>query len=135
MATDEQSWHGLVNRLEEVLGSEYAMSLTDHMPRDIDALAEKDDIAAFQGDVDHRFEQVDRRLKQIDRRFEEVDRRFDALNERLDDKVAGLHQRIEGSKNAVLAEIRRDMARQTRLMVFSLIAAVASVAGIAYGAG
>jgi len=99
MALDERSRHQLFVRLEDVLGSEAASTLMEHLPptgwadvatkHDLDALrtATKHDLDALRMDLDAFRSAMKRDLDTLrevmDARFEAVDYRFEALEGRL----------------------------------------------------
>ena len=121
MAIDERSRHILFLKLEEVLGSEEATILMEHLPpvgwadvatkRDLDALA-----VAFRRDLDSL---------RLD---------FKATQEanRLEHEV--LKQTIEASKQEVLATLRAEMVHQTRTMFFGMITTLAAFGGLVLAA-
>ena len=88
MAITEQTRHHLYLRLEEVLGSEEAAVLMEHLPpvgwadvatrRDIDHL-ERQLMAGFAA-IDHRFEMMNLRFEQVDSRFEQIEARFEQID-------------------------------------------------------
>lgn len=81
MPVTEPSRHKLYQRLEEVLGSEEADTLMEHLPpvgwADV---ATKDDLARLEAVMDARFEALEARM---DSRFAVMDSRFDATDANL----------------------------------------------------
>src|SRR5436305_12121191 len=97
MVVDERSRHELYRRLEEVLGSEAATTLIEHLPpvgwADV---ATKHDLAALEQRIDLRFDRVDDR-------FARVDDRFTAMDERLDERFNAMDERIKASASDLRA--------------------------------
>jgi len=88
MALDERSRHQLFVRLEDVLGSEAASTLMEHLPPTGWAdVATKHDLDALRMDLDAFRSAMKRDLDTLrevmDARFEAVDYRFEALEGRL----------------------------------------------------
>ena len=110
----EQERHRLLARLEEVLGPDLAPVLMEHLPpQPWSELATRADLAAGFADVD--------------RRFVEVDRRFVELEDRIDHKLDVL-------QHTLLAELRREIIDQNRLLFFSMIGAIFTTATLAFAA-
>jgi len=156
MAVDEEARRGLEDRLDTVLGREHATTLMRYLPSE--ELAAKRDLKA----LEPRFVAIDRRFDAVDLRFDAVDLRFDRLEERVtgmeqhmigfDYRMDGLELRlveverrtelrIESARDRVLAAlheslgaIRMDLINQTRLLFFSMIATLMTLAGLAFGA-
>ena len=156
MAVDEEPRRGLEGRLDTVLGREHATTLMRYLPSE--ELAAKRDLKA----LEPRFVAIDRRFDAVDLRFDAVDLRFDRLEERVtgmeqhmigfDYRMDGLELRlveverrtelrIESARDRVLAAlheglgaIRMDLINQTRLLFFSMIATLMTLAGLAFGA-
>jgi len=156
MAVDEEARRGLEDRLDTVLGREHATTLMRYLPSE--ELAAKRDLKA----LEPRFVAIDRRFDAVDLRFDAVDLRFDRLQERVtgmeqhmigfDYRMDGLELRlveverrtelrIESARDRVLAAlheglgaIRMDLINQTRLLFFSMIATLMTLAGLAFGA-
>ena len=112
--------------------------------------------------VDRRFDAVDQRFDAVDQRFDAVDLRFDRLEERvtgLEHHMIGFGHRMDGyelrlvemerrtelridsSRDRVLAALhegigglRMDLINQTRVLFFSMIATLMTLAGLAFGA-
>ena len=156
MVVDEEARRGLEDRLDTVLGREHATTLMRYLPSE--ELAAKRDLKA----LEPRFVAIDRRFDAVDLRFDAVDLRFDRLEERVtgmeqhmigfDYRMDGLELRlveverrtelrIESARDRVLAAlheglgaIRMDLINQTRLLFFSMIATLMTLAGLAFGA-
>ena len=94
--------------------------------------------------IDAKFEAIRHRFDGIDAKFEAIGYRFDGLDERfsgLDERFAGLDARMETSEHRLMAAfhvglsaVRTEMAAQTKLVVFGLVAAVASSGGLVLAA-
>jgi predicted nuclease with TOPRIM domain len=150
MAADERARHHLLVKLQEVLGEKDAATLMEHLPPDRwHELATKRDLAhqleevdrrfqqvehRFQevdrrfAQVDRRFEQVDRRFEQVDRRFAQVDHRFDLLELRFDALTTHLDERFEHQHDRLLVVLHERIDRQTRTLLFTVLAAVVTMA-------
>jgi hypothetical protein len=114
MAVDEASRHHLFNRLEEVLGREDAAVLMSSLPPvGMDQLVTRSDLVLVRTKLDLLRQDVDRVRLDIERLREDVERQIDS------------------SRNATLAEIRRDISNQTRTIVVSLVAVVVSMSSVA----
>lgn len=119
----------LYARLTEALGEQEAVALMQHLPPSgWEAVERLLGLLATTEGTDRGFTEVDRRFTEVYRRFDAVDRRFDGLEERID-------LRVSESANALRADFRGDMLAQTRLMIFSMLGALATMAGIAFAAG
>ncbi len=122
MAVDEGSRHKLHTRLEEVLGTEEAAVLMEHLPpvgwadvatkRDLDQLA-----VATKRDLDQQTIAIQRELHLT----------VDAVKQEFDLKLDGLKQEL-------LATFRSELLHQTRTMMFGLSTSVVAVGGVAIAA-
>jgi hypothetical protein len=118
MVVDERTRHGLYTRLEEVLGSEHAVTLMEHLPpvgwADV---ATKHDLAA-----------LELRLGQ----------RIDGLEERIDLKTKRLEERIdlktEAVRHELLAAFHSELTAQTRLFIVAMTGSLATIASLAFAA-
>ena len=163
LAVNEEARRGLEDRLETVLGREHTTTLMRYLPseelatkQDLNALEPR-----FV-EIDQRFDAVDRRFDAVDQRFDAVDLRFDRLEERvtgLEHHMIGFGHRMDGyelrlvemerrtelridsSRDRVLAALhegigglRMDLINQTRVLFFSMIATLMTLAGLAFGA-
>lgn len=119
----------LYARLEEVLGTEPAGILMNHIPTDSD-IATKADIDTLGDRLDTRIDRLDVRIGGIDGRLDGIDGRFDHVDSRLDrleahmirfdDKLDGFHQAL------------RD---QTRTYMFTMTGVMAAFATVVVAAG
>jgi len=132
MTISEESRHRLYLRLEEVLGSEEASVLMEHLPpvgwaevatkRDIDALA-----VVTKRDID-ALAMVTKR--EIDALAVVTKRDLDALESRMDLKLESVASRIEGRLDREL----RGVDRELRLMTWRLALAMLTLASLAVAA-
>ena len=147
MVLDERSRHELYLRLEEVLGSEAATTLMEHLPpvgwadvalkRDLDALEHRLDLR-FEA-VDQRFEALDERL---DLRFDAIDQRFEALDERLDLRFGAIEERIDLRSEALehklmsafRGELQTALTAQGRQMAITLAGTAGALSALAFAA-
>ena len=122
----------LRKRLIEVLKDEHAMTLMESLPPvSWDKLATKDDLAALEERVNVRFNalrselgaKIDTGLAEVrgemsamNARFEVVDARFDAVGDRIDKGIA-----------KVGGESKRDVARQTYVILAGVAAAITPI--------
>jgi hypothetical protein len=92
MAVDERSRHELYRRLDEVLGSEAATTLIEHLPpvgwADV---ATKNDLRNLEERLELRFDRIDDRFGRVEDRFAAIDGRFD----RVDDRFAAIDDRFD----------------------------------------
>ena len=89
MVVDERSRHQLYRRLEEVLGTEAATTLIEHLPpvgwADV---ATKHDLAGLE-------ERIELRFARVDDRFNMMEERFTGLEERLEERFTAVEERSE----------------------------------------
>jgi hypothetical protein len=104
MATEERARLALHRRLEQVLGSEHAVTLVASLPPPDDRVATARDLARLETRMDH------------------LDARMDHLEARMD----RLEQRVDG----LYVEIRA----QTRTYLVANTGLIATVAALAFGA-
>jgi hypothetical protein len=136
MAIDERSRHILFLKLEEVLGSEEAATLMEHLPpvgwadvatkRDLDQFAavtkrDLDQLAAVtKRDLDHHAETNALEHQQL---ADTMQRLFEAN--------AREHQEIEQRITlGVTAAYRADLLTQTRTIIFALVSSLATMTGV-----
>jgi hypothetical protein len=161
MAVDERSRHELYRRLDEVLGSEAATTLIEHLPpvgwadvatkNDLRNLEERLELRFDRIDdrfgrvedrfaaIDGRFDRVDDRFAAIDDRFDRVDDRFAAMEERfdrVDDRFAAVEERMGLRFDAMGSDLRasfeHELRTQTTTMIFALVGVVLTMAGLAF---
>lgn len=123
MPVTEPSRHKLYQRLEEVLGSEEADTLMEHLPpvgwADV---ATKDDLARLEAVMDARFEaleaRMDSRFAVMDSRFAVMDSRFDAMDSRFD-AMDPRFEAMDSRFDATDANLRSyvDRAMRTNMVV------------------
>ncbi len=121
MVVDERSRHELYRRLEEVLGSEAATTLIEHLPpvgwadvatkHDLASLEERLDLRFAR--IDDQFTRIDDRFARIDDRFTGIDDRFTSLEERLDLRFEGMEDRFSAGISDLRATFEHEMRLQT----------------------
>jgi hypothetical protein len=107
MALDERARHRLYERLQEVLGAEEAEILMEHLP------------PVGWADVSTK--------RDLDALAVVTKRDLDAL-------AASLRAEMQTSEQRMLATFRAELLHQTRTIIFSLVAALATVGGLAVAA-
>jgi hypothetical protein len=128
MAIDERSRHILFLKLEEVLGSEEATTLMEHLPpvgwadvatkRDLDQLA-----VATKRDIDQLAGTNAREHKQLAETFARE-------HQRLAESFVREHQQLEERITLGLtAAFRAELLSQTRTMIFALVSTVVALSG------
>jgi hypothetical protein len=129
-----QSRAELLARLSELLGPEHAATLMESLhPRPWSELATKEDLVPIRDDIselktDVAVLKTDVAVLKTDVAAlrEDVNRRFDHLGETLELRFASQGDRLE-------ALLRERIDAQTKLLVFSILGAVLTAAGIAIG--
>ncbi len=137
MVVDERSRHELYRRLEEVLGSEAATTLIEHLPpvgwADV---ATKHDLAGLEERLNLRFDRIDDRFDRIDLRFARVDDRFTALEERftthISAAVSDLRATFEHEMREQTIRFGQEVRSQTNTTVFALVSVVLTMAALAF---
>lgn len=119
MAVDERSRHELYRRLQEVLGTEAATTLIEHLPpvgwADV---ATKHDLAGLEQRIELRFERLH---EHVDGRFARIVERFDAMDERM--KASSLDLR---------ASFEHELRAQMTTVMFGLVSTVLTMAALAF---
>ena len=160
MTITEESRHHLVSKAQEVLGTEAAMTLAEHLPpggwadvatrHDLDALEIRMDLRfdaigeRFKG-LDPKFESIDERFTHADERFDErfksLDLRFDALDERFrnvdgrfDERFKGQDFKMEAMEHRLTGVIYQSATAQTRAFIMALISTLIAFSGIGLAA-
>ena len=133
MSVQEQARHELIQRLVATLGEQAAATLMTYLPpvgwadvatkRDLDALEERlvlrtdalvqREIGGLRGEMHHEIGGLRGEMQQ---RFDQTQQRFDQTQQRFD-------------------QMRDELRRQTLLIVFSLVGALATLTGISIAAG
>ncbi|MBS3941829.1 MAG: hypothetical protein KG028_12800 [Actinobacteria bacterium] len=123
MPVEEQRRVALHNQIAAAWGEEAAQTL-------FDLLTPAGHEVATRADLDAGFASVDAR-------FAAVDARFDALEQRMDDGFARADERLESAVNRISATFERRISdavnTQTRTLVWSQLAALVTIAALAFG--
>ena len=122
MTIDERSRHALYLKLEEVLGSEDAEVLMEHLP----PVGWAD--VATKRDLDHLAVATKRDLDQL-AAITRKDLRH--LGERFDAKLDVTEQRVLAT---IRQELTTQITNQTRALMLTFSATLVSVAGVAFAA-
>jgi hypothetical protein len=137
MAIDERSRENLERRLVEILGQEETMTLLESMPRGQPAT--KDDtnaLAVHMGGLDQRMGGLDQRMDGLDQRMDGLDQRMDGLGQDMGSMELRLNERIDlktqSAADRVSSSIHQSLAAQTRLYIFALVGALASIAALGF---
>jgi hypothetical protein len=152
MTERERRRHELLQRLEELLGSEHAATLMEHLPpdrwnelatkADLDRFATKEDLERFATKEDlERFatkEDLERFATKADlepfaSKSDLVATR-DELRKEMEHLGALLTERIDAQGYRLEALLRERIDAQTKLLFFSILAAVMTAAGLGFGA-
>lgn len=146
MAVEERARRDLERRLEEVLGLEHAVVLMDHLPQggpatkaDLDALEQR--LGQRIGGLDQRISRLDQRISGLEQRISGVEegqgglkqsmRELEQrLNERIDLKTQSMADQVKAALHEGLGALRMDIMAQTRLLFFSTIGALISLAAV-----
>jgi hypothetical protein len=153
MTASEHERHELAAKLEELLGPDQAATLMEHLPpMRWDALARQDDLVALRTDVDglrHDVDGLDGRhdvdglRHDVDGLRHDVDglkgelhglrNEVTRTNDRIDHLAELMELRFASLGDRITAHVAERVDSQTKLLVFSLLAAVLTAAAIALG--
>ena len=126
MVVDERSRHELYRRLEEVLGSEAATTLIEHLPplgwADV---ATKHDLVGLE-------ERLDLRFARIDDRFARVDDRFTAFEHHFNGALSDLRATFEHEMRLQTITFGQEMRAQSTTTLFALVGVVLTMAALAF---
>ncbi|MEA2022936.1 MAG: hypothetical protein U9N79_01455 [Actinomycetota bacterium] len=136
----------LYARLEEVLGTEPAGILMNHIPTDSD-IATKSDVAElgsrFDG-LERRFDRLEVRFDALETRFDGLERRFDRLEVRFDalegrvDQIDARMDRLEAHMvrfDDKLDGFHQALRDQTRTYMLTMTGVMASFAAVVVATG
>lgn len=145
----EESRHHLVSKAQEVLGTEAAMTLAEHLPpggwadvatrHDLDALEIRMDLRfaaideRFKG-LDPKFDSIDERFKSLDLRFDALDERFRNVDGRFDERFKGQDFKMEAMEHRLTGVIYQSATAQTRAFIMALISTLIAFSGIGLAA-
>lgn len=105
------------------------MILMESLPRGRPAT--KDDV----DDVGARLDAVDRRLNErIDHVRHDMAAMEERLNERIDLRTQSMADQVRSEMHIGFGQLRTDMAAQTRMYMFTMVGALASIAAVAFAA-
>ncbi len=144
MNASERERHELAARLEELLGADQAATLMEHLPPvPWDALARREDLLALRSDVDELRVDVDglrtdvdglgRRVNAVEGELRELRGTVTRTNDRIDHLAQVMELRFDALGDRITAHVAERVDTQTRLLVFSLLAAVLTATAIALG--
>lgn len=132
--------------LQPIFGAEDAILLTDYLHADVATKADisrlEDRMGEREGHADERFDSLDAQFDRLEShlggvelRLDKHDARFDAVDARFDTLERSIETRITSAKNDMLAAFRGELidavSSQTRALIFTSAASVASMGGIA----
>jgi hypothetical protein len=107
MTDEDIRWHRLLSQLEQLLGQEEAATLMEHLPsRPWHELATKQDLERFATKQD---------LERLTERF-------------------ATKQDLESLKHEFTATLHKELSANVRLLFFSQMAMMMTLAGLAFGA-
>ncbi len=158
MSASERERHELAARLEELLGPDQAATLMEHLPPvPWDSLARQEDLLALRADVNGLRTEVGGLRTEVGGLRTEVDglrtevgglgRRVNAVegelrelrgdvartNDRIDHLAEVMELRFDALGDRITAHVADRVDSQTKLLVFSLLAAVLTATAIALG--
>ena len=158
MSASERERHELATRLEELLGADQAATLMEHLPPvPWDALARQEDLLALRSDVDELRGEVDglrtevgglrtevdglrtevgglgRRVNAVEGELRELRGTVARTNDRIDHLAEVMELRFDALGDRITAHVAERVDTQTKLLVFSLLAAVLTATAIALG--
>ncbi|MGH8884426.1 MAG: hypothetical protein ACRDYX_04500 [Egibacteraceae bacterium] len=157
MAVDERSRHDLYTRLQDVLGSEQATTLMEHLPpvgwADV---ATKQDLGALEQRFDLKLEALEHRMlgalhQEIGGLRQEISGVRQEIGQEFGQEISGVHQKINGVQQEIaglrqeigqeiaslrqeIGAVRQELGAQTRLYVFSMVGSLATIASLAFAA-
>jgi hypothetical protein len=145
MAVEERRRIALHRAAAGTWGEEVADTLVELVAPSGHELATRADVQALERRMDERFAAVDERLTAMDARWDErlsaMDARWDARLTAMDERLAAMDERwdikLESLGHRLTATFERGIAdavtSQTRTLVFSQLAALVVIAGLAFG--
>lgn len=137
MPVDERRRVALHSQVAAAWGEEAADTLFDLITPAGHELATRQDVGALRCELDRRFDAVDARFDLVDARFEAIDGQFNAIADRFDLQDARLDDRFEALEHRLSSTFERRIAdavtTQTRTLVWSQLAALVTIAALAFG--
>ena len=144
MPVDERRRVALHSQVAAAWGEEAADTLFDLITPAGHELATRQDRDELRRELDRRFDAVDARFDLVDARFDLVDARFEAIDgqfnalaDRFDLQDARLDDRFEALEHRLSSTFERRIAdavtTQTRTLVWSQLAALVTIAALAFG--
>ncbi|MBW3665845.1 MAG: CCDC90 family protein [Actinobacteria bacterium] len=122
MAVDERSRHALQGRLEQVLGADHAETLMSHL-REIGTGK-----LVTRTYLDERLQLSEERILRTIR--EELHAELQVVRSEFREEISGLRSEVHGDIRGLYGEFHR----QTRVLLFSLLGANATFAGLVFAA-
>ena len=139
MAVDESRRIELFERLSSLVGAEAAHTLFELLPPPGQDVATHDDIVQLQRDLRTEMQALRGEMGEL---RGEVHGEISGLRGEmggLQGQVAALGERIDASRNEVIATMHQEISRalivQTRTTVFSMMTALAAISALALGLG
>jgi monoamine oxidase len=150
MPVEERRRVALHRQMTAVLGEEAADTLFELITPAGDELATRRDLAEWRVETEARFTEIDARFEAVDARFDAVDGRLDEMDRRLDrmdarlDRMGTQLERMGdrlGEVSEGLIDLGRQFERriadavntQTKTLVLSQLAALVTIAALAFG--
>jgi len=143
MTERERRRHELLQRLEQLVGPEHAATLMEHLPpdrwnelatrADLERFATKEDLERFATKADLERFATKEDLERFATRADLAGTR-DELRTEIAHMGALLTERIDAQGYRLEALLRERIDAQTKLLFFSILAAVMTAAGLGFGA-
>jgi hypothetical protein len=134
MVVGERARHELFGRLEDVLGTEHAVTLMEHLPPVgwADVVTKHDlstEIGLLRQELSAEIGLVRRDLAALDKR---LDLRVDGLSQELRTEISSVRQEITA---LFRAELSSALTAQTKTLMFTVLGALTSMTALLLAAG